>query len=315
MAEQCRCTTHGAAALPVLIFFRVQAGAGFAAFQVQVAALLGFGGHVACGAKAGPGGYFFRAGSRQLLPARSSATRDPARRSLPPRGPTERHPQWRSRYRRPPPLPVRRYNPCRCGCASPPQGGVIHQRIPAERLADFTVPASVRQVPCCADEAAELPVPPEALPDCPAPCCKDDDADPAADGAGDGCAVATGTSCAGWFTAASGESHTSVPSSRACFWMRVRSSTPRTTLRMAAIPVMVAANTSARQTRYSPFAFKNALMLFIFPRPLLAVRPKHRAQNLPPGIFNRTVRVVYAISVARTDWFMHKAGKNTGNTA
>ena len=90
---------------------------------------------------------------------------------------------------------------------------------------------------------------------------RDDDADPAADGAGDGCAVATGTSCAGWFTAASGESHTSVPSSRACFWMRVRSSTPRTTLRMAAIPVMVAANTSARQTRYSPFAFKNAVHL------------------------------------------------------
>ena len=165
------------------------------------------------------------------------------------------------------------------------------------------------KVPCCADEAAELPVPPEALPDCPAPCCKDDDADPAADGAGDGCAVATGTSCAGWFTAASGESHTSVPSSRACFWMRVRSSTPRTTLRMAAIPVMVAANTSARQTRYSPFAFKNALMLFIFPRPLLAVRPKHRAQNLPPGIFNRTVRVVYAISVARTDWIYAQSGQ------
>lgn len=60
MAEQCRRTIHGAAALSVLILFRVQAGAGFAAFQVQVAALLGFGGHVACGAKAGPGGYFSR---------------------------------------------------------------------------------------------------------------------------------------------------------------------------------------------------------------------------------------------------------------
>jgi len=50
-------------------------------------------------------------------------------------------------------------------------------------------------------------------------------------------------------------------------------------------------------------------MLFIFPRPLLAVRPKYRAQNLPPGIFNRTVRVVYAISVARTDWIYAQSGQ------
>jgi len=42
---------------------------------------------------------------------------------------------------------------------------------------------------------------------------------------------------------------------------------------------------------------------------LLAVRPKHRAQNLPPGIFNRTVRVVYAISVARTDWIYAQSGQ------
>lgn len=123
MAEQCRRTIHGAAALPVLILFRVQAGAGFAAFQVQVAALLGFGGHVACGAKAGSGGYFFALGHGNFFqPAvaphailRVGHFHHAAPQSVIRNG--------RSRYRRPPPLPVRRYNPCRCGCASPPGWG------------------------------------------------------------------------------------------------------------------------------------------------------------------------------------------------
>ena len=144
MAEQCRRTIHGAAALPVLILFRVQAGAGFAAFQVQVAALLGFGGHVACGAKAGSGGYFFALGHGNFFqPAvaphailRVGHFHHAAPQSVIRNGGhgTGGH---------------RRYlfgGIIRAVVGAPvPQGGVIHQRIPAERLADFTVPASVRQ--------------------------------------------------------------------------------------------------------------------------------------------------------------------------
>ena len=51
--------------------------------------------------------------------------------------------------------------------------------------------------------------------------------------------------------------------------VRVRSATLLTTVRSARMPAAVAANTMARQNRYSPFSLKNCLMWFIFPRPLL----------------------------------------------
>ena len=111
---------------------------------LQVAALLGFGGHVACGAKAGPGGYFFALGHGNFFqPAvaphailRVGHFHHAAPQSVIRNGGhgTGGH---------------RRYlfgGIIRAVVGAPvPQGGVIHQRIPAERLAGFTVPASARQ--------------------------------------------------------------------------------------------------------------------------------------------------------------------------
>ena len=95
-----------------------------------------------------------------------------------------------------------------------------------------------------------------------------------------------------------------------CFWMRVRSSTPRTTLRMAAIPVMVAANTSARQTRYNPFALQKCFNAVHLPPSLcLPYGQNTGRKTCRPEFFNRTVRVVYAISVARTDWIYAQSGQ------
>lgn len=87
----------------------------------------------------------FRAGSRQLLPARSSATT----RSCASVTSTTRPHRASSAMAVTVPGGHRRYlfgGIIRAVVGAPvPQGGVIHQRIPAERLADFTVPASVRQ--------------------------------------------------------------------------------------------------------------------------------------------------------------------------
>ena len=83
-----------------------------------------------------------------------------------------------------------------------------------------------------------------------------------------GVVVGLGTSCAGLSMAVSGcvqaESFCS-----ASLRVRVRSATLLTTVRSARMPAAVAANTMARQNRYSPFSLKNCLMWFIFPRPLL----------------------------------------------
>ena len=60
-----------------------------------------------------------------------------------------------------------------------------------------------------------------------------------------------------------------VSSCKASLRRRVRSATLPTMLRSARMPAAVAANTIARQNRYSPFSLKNCLIWFILPHPFL----------------------------------------------